>query len=122
MSTILPPPGDILRSVEVGACRRKTSGRFSPLAAGPANTPKSPGALRPSTAGEYLAGPDGGVELTVGLVNLCGWLLLRPAKAEGTSGNATPDEQRAILRDIALRSWRRSGGEGLADGGGSVQH
>ena len=54
--------------------------------------------------GEYLAGPDGGVELTVGLVNLCGWLLLRLAKAEGASGNATPDEQRAILRELALRS------------------
>jgi hypothetical protein len=42
--------------------------------------------------------------------------------AEGESGNATPEEQRAILQDLALRSWRRSGGEGLADGGGSVQH
>ena len=57
--------------------------------------------------GEYLAGEDEGIELTVGLVNLCGWLLLRLAKAEGASGNATPEEQRAILRDLALRSWRR---------------
>jgi hypothetical protein len=58
--------------------------------------------------GEYLAGPDEGVGLLVGLLNLSGWLLLRLAKAEGESGNATPQEQRAILQDLALKAWRRS--------------
>jgi hypothetical protein len=56
--------------------------------------------------GEYLAGPDEGVELLVGLVNLCQWLLLLLAKAEGESNNATPEEQRAILQRVPLKTWR----------------
>jgi hypothetical protein len=53
---------------------------------------------------EYLAGPDGGVAFMLGLLSLAGWLLLRVAKAEGASGNATPDEMRAVLQDIARRT------------------
>lgn len=53
---------------------------------------------------EYLAGPDEGVEFVVGLVSLCGWVLVRLAGVEGESGNATPDEIRAILQDIARKT------------------
>jgi hypothetical protein len=52
-------------------------------------------------AGEHLAGTDEGVELTSGLVTLCGVLLLNLAKAAGASGDGTPEEQRAILQDLA---------------------
>lgn len=52
----------------------------------------------------YLAAPDGGAAFTTGLLSLAGWLLLRAAKAEGASGNATPDEMRAVLQDIARKT------------------
>jgi hypothetical protein len=59
---------------------------------------------------EYLGGPDQGIELVVGLVNLSQLLLLLAAKAEGESGNATPDEQRAVLQYIAQKALKRGGG------------
>ena len=55
----------------------------------------------------YTAGPDDGLTLTVGLVNLCGVLLLNLAKLRGASGDATTEEQRKILRELALRVERR---------------
>jgi hypothetical protein len=55
---------------------------------------------------EYLGEPDGGFEFLMGLLSLSGWLLLRAAKAEGESGNATPEEMRAVLQDIARRTLR----------------
>lgn len=58
-----------------------------------------------SRASEYLSeSPDGYQALLAGFVGLSGWLLIRLAKAEGLSGNATHDEMRAILQDIARRS------------------
>jgi hypothetical protein len=56
--------------------------------------------------GEYLAGPDG-IEFVNGLISLCGVLLTGLAKAEGASGNATPEEQRAILQRLALMTYRQ---------------
>jgi len=49
-------------------------------------------------------GPESEGQLLVGLLSLTGWLLTRLAKAEGESGNATPEEMRAILQDIALHT------------------
>jgi hypothetical protein len=58
-----------------------------------------------SRASEYLSeGPDGGQALLAGFVGLSGWLLIRLAKAESTSGNVTEANMRAILQDIARRS------------------
>jgi hypothetical protein len=54
--------------------------------------------------GEYTAGPDGGLELTAGLVNLAGVLLQNLAKARG---DGTPEGERAILHEFALRVNRR---------------
>jgi hypothetical protein len=58
--------------------------------------------------GEYLAGPDDGITLTVGLVNLFGVLLMNLAKVRGASGDGMTEEQREILRELALRTSRRS--------------
>ena len=48
----------------------------------------------------YTAGPDDGLELTVGLVNLSGVLLQNLAKARG-------EGERDILHELALRTQRR---------------
>lgn len=54
-------------------------------------------------AAEHLVGPDDGAGFVGGMLGLCGRLLLRAAVAEGESGQATPDEMRAVLRDIVER-------------------
>jgi hypothetical protein len=55
-------------------------------------------------AGEHTAGPDGGLELTAGLISLAGVLLQNLAKARG---DGTPEGERAILHEFALRVKRR---------------
>jgi hypothetical protein len=57
-----------------------------------------------SRVAEYLAEPDGGLAFVTGLLSLAGRLLVRSARAEGESGNATPEEMRAVLQDIARRA------------------
>jgi hypothetical protein len=55
-------------------------------------------------ATQYTAGPDGGLTLTIGLITLSGVLLQNFAKARG---DGTPEGERAILRELALRVERR---------------
>ena len=57
-------------------------------------------------AAQYTAGPDDGLTLTVGLISLSGILLQNLAKARG---DGTPEGERAILREFALRVERRRG-------------
>lgn len=66
----------------------------------------------------YTAGPDDGLTLTVGLLNLSGVLLQNLAKVRG---DGTPEGERAILRELALRVERRRQ-RGSADGAGSVEN
>ena len=63
-------------------------------------------------ASQHTAGPDDGLTLTVGLISLSGVLLQNLAKLRGASGEATADEQREILRELALRVERRRGRDG----------
>ena len=60
-------------------------------------------------ASQHTAGPDERLTLTVGLISLCGVLLFNLAKLRAASGEATAEEQREILRDLALRVERRQG-------------
>jgi hypothetical protein len=55
---------------------------------------------------EHMATQEEAHVFAVGMISLCGWMLVRAAKAEGESGQATPDEMRAILQDIAQRIER----------------
>jgi hypothetical protein len=53
----------------------------------------------------YLAqGPQTAIDVLGGFLSLSGWLLIRAARSEGESGNATPEEMRAVLQDIARRN------------------
>jgi hypothetical protein len=63
-------------------------------------------------ASQHTAGPDDGLTLTTGLISLCGVLLFNLAKLRGASGEATAEEQREILRELALRVERRQGRDG----------
>jgi hypothetical protein len=57
-----------------------------------------------SRVAEYLGDPDGGRAFLNGMISLSGYLLVGLARAEGESGNATPEEMLAILQDIARRT------------------
>jgi hypothetical protein len=60
--------------------------------------------VRSGPRGRIPRRADGGAAFLTGLLSLAGRLLLRAAKAEGVSGDATQEEMRAVLQDIARRT------------------
>ena len=61
-------------------------------------------AFAESLVAEHMATQEAAHTFALGMSSLCGWVLLRAAAAEGESGQATPDEMRGILQDIAQRN------------------